>query len=214
MMSYHALVPVKTLTSAKSRLAAHLPPHERETLVLDMLCHVLSVLRASEVLEKIVVVSPDERVLERARSWGAQAWPEEAVGHNPALLAAATRIRAEGASALLTISADLPLLRVTDIRALVSRAADHPIVIAPSREGTGTNALLTRPPLAIPYLFGPNSFHRHVQAAGQRQLSVSIYYSTGLAWDIDTIDDIHELREYQAGVQHELAAHSSSCFPG
>ena len=211
-MDYYALVPVKTLTAAKSRLAVHLSPSERETLVLDMLRHVLYVLHASEALEQVVVVSPDERVLERARDWGAQAWPEEAPGHNPALHAAAMRIRAKGASALLTISADLPLLRVQDIRALISRAANHPIVIAPSREGTGTNALLVQPPLALPYLFGVNSFHRHVQAAGQRQLSVSIYYSTGLAWDIDTIDDIDELREYQAGVQHELTAHSPSCF--
>ncbi len=208
-MGYQALVPVKTLSEAKSRLAAHLSPGQRETLVLDMLHHVLCVLRRSEVLEQIVVVSPDERVLQRARIWNVQAWREEVHGHNPALRAAAARMRAEGASALLTISADLPLLRVQDIRALVSRAGSHPVVIAPSREGSGTNALLLRPPLALPYLFGVNSFQHHVQTAGQRQLSVSIYYSTGLAWDIDTIDDIHELREYQAGVQHELTAHNS-----
>lgn len=207
-MRYQALIPVKTLAAAKSRLAAHLSPTRRETLVLDMLHHVLCVLRASEVMEQIVVVSPDQRVLARAQSWGAQGWPEEGHGHNPALLTAATRMRAVGASGLLTISADLPLLHVQDIRALVSRAASHPVVIAPSREGTGTNALLLRPPLAIPYLFGANSFHHHVQAAGQRQLSVSIYYSTGLAWDIDTIDDIRELREYQSGVQHELSAYN------
>jgi 2-phospho-L-lactate/phosphoenolpyruvate guanylyltransferase len=208
-MVYYALVPVKTLSAAKSRLAAHLSPSQRETIVLDMLRYVLCILRASEVLEQVIVVSPDQRVLEHAQSWGAEAWPEEVHGHNAALGAAATHIRATGAAGLLTISADLPLLRVQDIRALVSRADRHPVVIAPSREGTGTNALLLRPPLAIPYLFGTNSFHHHVQAAGQRQLSVSIYYSTGLAWDIDTIDDIRELHEYQAGVQHELTAYHS-----
>jgi 2-phospho-L-lactate/phosphoenolpyruvate guanylyltransferase len=208
-MGYQALVPVKTLASAKSRLAAHLSPCEREALVLDMLHHVLAVLRESEVLEQIVVVSPDERVLERARSWGVQAWPEEVHGHNPALYAAARRIRAGGASALLTISADLPLLSVQDIRTMVARSAGHSVVIAPSRDGNGTNALLVRPPLAIPYLFGLDSFQHHVQVTGQRQLSVSIYNSTGLAWDIDTIDDIHELREYQSRVQHELTAHNS-----
>ncbi|HLI08212.1 MAG TPA: 2-phospho-L-lactate guanylyltransferase [Ktedonobacteraceae bacterium] len=208
-MGYYALVPIKTLTEAKSRLASHLSPTQRETLVLDMLRYVLCILHASEELEQVVVVSPDERVLERAQSWGAEAWPEEAHGHNAALGAAATRIRVMGAAGLLTISADLPLLRVQDIRALVSRAARHPVVIAPSREGTGTNALFVRPPLTIPYLFGANSFQHHVQAAGKRQLSVSIYYSTGLAWDIDTIDDIRELHESQAGVQHELTAYYS-----
>ncbi len=109
---------------------------------------------------------------------------------------------------MLTISADLPLLKVQDIRAMIVRAAEHPVVLAPSREGTGTNALLVCPPLALPYLFGTNSFHDYVQAAGQRQLSVSIYHSMGLAWDIDTIDDVHELRAYQSRACPELTTYN------
>lgn len=208
-MRYQALVPVKTLTAAKSRLATHLSAAQRETLVLDMLHHVLDVLRKSELLEQIAVVSPDERVLEHTQAWGAQAMPEEEQGHNPALHAAAVRARAAGATALLTISADIPLLNVQDIRAMIARSAEHPVVLAPSREGSGTNALLVRPPLVLPYLFGPDSFQDYVQAARQRQLSVSIYNSTSLARDIDTIDDIYELHEYQLREQHELTTYNS-----
>ena len=207
-MRYQALVPVKTLTAAKSRLAAHLSAAERETLVLDMLHHVLSVLLNSKLLEQIAVVSPDERVLERTQTWGAQAWPEEKEGHNPALHAAAVRARAAGATALLTISADLPLLNVQDIRCMIARSTEHPVVLAPSREGTGTNALLVRPPLALPYLFGPDSLQDYMQAARQRQLSVSIYNSTSLAWDIDTIDDIHELRNHRLREHYELTTYN------
>lgn len=207
-MGYQALAPVKTLASAKSRLAPHLSATERETLVLDMLHHVLCILRESNLFEQISVVSPDERVLERAQAWGAQALPEEEQGHNPALYAAAVRTWSTGATALLTISADLPLLRVQDIRTMIARSREHPVVLAPSREGTGTNALLVRPPLALPYLFGINSFHDYVQAARQRQLSVSIYHSTGLAWDIDTIDDVHELRAYQSRACPELTTYN------
>lgn len=208
MMRYQALVPVKTLSEAKSRLAAHLSVNERETLVLDMLHHVLEVLRQSELLEQIAVVSPDKRALEHALAWGAQAMREEAAGHNPALHAAALRARMAGATALLTISADLPLLTVQDIRAMIARSASHAVVLAPSREGTGTNALLVRPPLAVPYLFGPHSFQDYVQAATQRQLSVSIYNSTSLAWDIDTIDDIDGLRNHELREYHELTTYN------
>ena len=208
MMRYQALVPVKTLTEAKSRLAAYLSASERETLVLDMLYHVLGVLRKSELLEQITVVSPDERVLEHALVWGAQAMLEEEQGHNPALHAAALRARAAGTKALLTISADLPLLTAQDIRGMIARSARHPIVLAPSREGTGTNALLARPPLAVPYLFGPHSFQDYVQAARQRQLSVSIYNSMSLAWDIDNIDDIDELRNHGLREYHELTTYN------
>src|SRR5258708_19970496 len=87
-MKYTALVPVKSLEIAKSRLAPDLPQIQREKLVLDMLHHVLSVLQDSKLFERISVVSSDARVLEQVKVWGAQALIEEQRGHNPALYAA------------------------------------------------------------------------------------------------------------------------------
>src|SRR6266567_863167 len=80
-MTYTALVPVKELNVAKSRLAAYLSRQQRESLVLDMLHHVLQILLASCLFERVSVVSPDTRVLENARLWGAQALKEEQHGH-------------------------------------------------------------------------------------------------------------------------------------
>ena len=190
-MTYTAIVPVKSLAIAKSRLAPYVSHHQREILVLDMLHHVLQTLRRSELFERVSVVSADERVLAQAELWDAQALPEERDGHNPALEGAALRELAAGSTALLTISADLPLLTIRDIRTLVAQSAQYEVVLAASREGTGTNAILVRPPLALPYLFGPNSLQLHRQAATQRHLSYTIFSSCGLALDIDTIDDLH-----------------------
>ncbi|SRR6266571_956735 len=197
-MIYKALVPVKSLASAKSRLAAYLTQNQRETLVLDMLQNVLEVLLDSRLLEQVSVVSPDMRVLELAEEWGAQALMEEVRGHNPALQAAAMKELNAGTTALLTISADLPLLHPADIRALIERSLDHQVVLAASRDRTGTNAILMRPPLVLPYLFGPNSLQSYLQAARQKKLSNIIYNSVGLALDIDTIDDLDDLYELQA----------------
>jgi 2-phospho-L-lactate guanylyltransferase len=192
-MKYTALVPVKSLVTAKSRLVPDLPPNRREMLVLDMLYHVLRVLQDSKLFERVSVVSPDARVLEQVRAWGAWALNEERPGHNPALYAAALRERAGGATALLTISADLPLLATQEIRNLLEQSRQYEVVLAASRDGAGTNAILVRPPLAVPYLFGPNSLQRYLEAARQRHLSHIIYSSTGLAFDIDTIVDLREL---------------------
>lgn len=192
-MKYTALVPVKALVTAKSRLVPDLPPNRREMLVLDMLHHVLRVLQDSKLFERVSVVSPDARVLEQARAWGARALIEERSGHNPALYAAALRERAGGATALLTISADLPLLTTQEIRNLLEQSRQYEVVLAASRDGAGTNAILVRPPLAVPYLFGPDSLQRYLEAARQRHLSHTIYGSTGLAFDIDTIVDLREL---------------------
>src|SRR5258706_3899632 len=211
---YTALIPVKALSEVKSRLSAHLTPGEREKLVLDMLYHELQVLRASNMFEHISVVSPDERVLQKAQDWRAQALLEEMPGHNAALNAAALLEQAAGTAALLTIAADLPLLQTGDIHALIAQSARYPVVLAPSREGTGTNALLVRPPLALPYLFGVNSLQRYQHAARNMQLSSTLYHSIGLALDIDTIDDLDDLYELQVlSGEHTKDWHQTVCSP-
>src|SRR5712692_1902309 len=91
--------------------------------------------------------------------------------------------------ALLTISADLPLLKRHYIHALIEQSCHYQVVLAPSRDGTGTNAILVRPPLAVPYLFGPNSLQRYLDAAEQRHLSSTLCKSSGLGFDVDTIED-------------------------
>ena len=197
---YTALVPVKSLHEAKSRLATYLTQAQRATLMLDMLHHVVCILQASNALDHISVVSPDRRVLEQAEAWGAQARVEEETGHNPALTAAAMRELAEGATALLTISADLPLLQVSDIHGMIEQFKQHTVVLAPSHEHTGTNALLVRPPLALPYTFGPDSLQRYLAESCIQQLSSSLYTSIGLGLDIDTIDDLAAFRRYHCGL--------------
>lgn len=192
-MKYTSLIPVKSLATAKSRLAPSFSQHQRQTLVLDMLHHVLCTLLDSELFEHVSVVSPDNQVLKQARLWGAQALSEEQHGHNPALHAAALQEKAEGVTALLTISGDLPLLSIQEIRCLFEQSRQYEVILAPSRDGTGTNAILLRPPLAIPYIFGQNSLRHFVEAAKERYLSHTTYHSTGLALDIDTIDDLREL---------------------
>lgn len=231
-MTYSALVPVKALALAKSRLAAHLSDHQREALVLDMFQHVLHTLCDSEIFEQVYVVSADPRVLELAQEWDAEPLRETQLGHNPALQEAAltilgraawrhglysswTRLTEQGTIrqlhstknmphalrrfGLLTISADLPLISQADLRALIAQAEQHQVVLAGSREGTGTNAIVMRPPLVLPYLFGPDSLSAYSQAARQHLIDYTLLPSANLAFDIDTIDDVRELeRSHEA----------------
>lgn len=197
VMTYRALVPVKALGEVKTRLATYLTLHQRQQLMLDMLHHVLYVLQASRAVEEVTVVSPDRRVLDQAALWGALPLKEEAQGHNAALHAAALREKTGGITGLLTIAADLPLLHPDDIRAVVSQAAQFAVTLAPARDGTGTNAILCQPPLALPYLFGQDSFRHYQNAARRRMLNFTTYSSIGLGLDIDTIDDLDDLHELQ-----------------
>jgi 2-phospho-L-lactate guanylyltransferase len=189
ILIYSALVPVKSLDEAKSRLAAHLTRTQRIALVLDMLHHVVCTLQKSATLTDISIVSSDKRVLTQVHIWGATALVEKCAGHNPALTIAATQLRAAGTDALLTISADLPHLQPQHIQDMIEQSRRHDIVLATAQNNTGTNAILVRPPLAIPYVFGTNSFQRYQQEAQQRGLHIATYISPGTSLDIDTIDD-------------------------
>jgi 2-phospho-L-lactate/phosphoenolpyruvate guanylyltransferase len=191
-MKCNALIPVKSLSTAKSRLTSSLSQHQREKLVLDMFHHVLRVLFASEVFDQVSVVSSDPQILENAYLWGANPILEAYHDHNQALHFAALNEISEGATKLLTISADLPLLTTQEIRCFYSQSLLHDLVLAPSREGTGTNAILVQPPLAVPYVFGLGSLQSYVDSAKEKHLSYTTYLSIGLALDIDTIDDLNE----------------------
>lgn len=191
-MKCDALIPVKSLSTAKSRLTSSLSQYQREKLVLDMFQHVLHVLFASEVFDRVSVVSSDLQILENAYLWGAKPILEEYHDHNQALHSAALSELSEGATKLLTISADLPLLTTQEIRSFFSRSLLYDLVLAPSREGTGTNAILVQPPLAVPYVFGLGSLQSYMNSARKKHLSFTTYQSIGLALDIDTIDDLNE----------------------
>lgn len=188
------LAPVKPLHQAKSRLSITLSAQEREEIALQMLDHLLQVAGASPVLAGALVVSRDATVLQHAARAGAFPLLEEGEGLNSALLQAQQAALARGASAILVLPADLPLITGADIEVL-HQAAYAPdlngrcAVIAPSPDG-GTNALLLRPPGGIAFAFGPNSSARHQQLAAQAQIPMRLVSTPTLRLDVDRPQDL------------------------
>jgi len=202
-MTYWAIVPVKPLRRAKSRLSAVLSRDERATLSQQMLENTLDVLGQVPEIERTLVVSRDTHALAIARQHGARTVTERGTPElNNALIRATLVAKTYGVSGVLVLPADLPLIKIDDIQQLIRKAANPPVmVIVPDRHQSGTNALLTCPAGLIEYDFGPESFRRHVvrgKAAGARIEIVEIA-SVGL--DVDLPEDLDALFEEQA---HEL----------
>ena len=196
-MTLFAVVPVKDLTGTKSRLKPVLNPFGRAGLTVYMMKNVLAALQEAGV-EHACVVSPDPTVLQMAEEEGAATLLQKSRGLNPALEEAREWATTEGASALLVFPADLPLLCASDVEAVLEAAeADEGslAVISPDAAGRGTNALLLRPPDALPFLFGANSFENHLDAAREREVQVQVCERTRLAFDIDTAEDLAEFGE-------------------
>jgi 2-phospho-L-lactate guanylyltransferase len=189
-----AVVPVKDLRGTKSRLAPILDPGARAGLTLYMMGRVVAAVR-EDGIEDVCVVSPDPIVLDEAQRRGATPLVQESRGLNPALEEGRRRALDLGAETLLIFPADLPLLEAEDVRAVLASADGPSVVISPDGARSGTNALLIRPPDALPFVFGPESFEAHLGAARKRGLDVTVCERPHLAFDLDTAGDLTRLRK-------------------
>jgi 2-phospho-L-lactate/phosphoenolpyruvate guanylyltransferase len=187
-----ALVPVKALAFGKSRLSSCLAPEARQALSRAMLTDVLtSALRASAV-DRVVVVSSDASLLMLARQLGALAVDEEYPrGLNGAVAIGTDFCLQHGATAVLVLLADLPLVTAGDIDVLFhSVNTAEKVVLVPCKEGDGTNAFLRVPPLVIPSQFGGPSLEAHQRVAQRTGISCQVVETPRIAFDVDSVDDL------------------------
>jgi 2-phospho-L-lactate guanylyltransferase len=200
-----ALVPVKRLAQAKSRLRAVLSDGQRRDFVLAMLEDALRLLASQRAIATTAVVSADEEVLAFARRLGAQPIrePPGVHGLNAALAFAADVLARQGARGVLVLPADVPLATPADLGAVLAAWQDTPVVLCRS-QSHGTGALALRPPHAIPFRFGPRSFAAHRRAAAERDLPVAVLDRPGLALDIDRPGDLRAVLAGDASRSREM----------
>lgn len=188
-------VPLNALDRAKSRLAGALAPEERRALALWLAGRTLAALKASGVVERIAVVSPDAEALAWAAENGAEPLLQPGRGLNAGLaLARAWAVGLE-AGALLIALGDLPLLTGDEVRRFVAMGRLHErlVTLAPDRARDGTNLLLARPPQVAPLAYGRGSFARHRALARRVGVPTLLFRSPGAAFDIDQPAELEEL---------------------
>lgn len=191
------VVPIRSFRDGKTRLASILTGDQRATLLRKTASRVVCTLAASQIVDTVLVVSPDRDVLEWARDMGKRILPlpqpMEHAGLNGALDAARAWALERDADALLSLFADLPLLSTIDVRALVREQA--PVVLGADRRGEGTNAMLLRLSGAgeeFRFAFGTNSLERHRAEAAHLGLPFEVVMAPGVGFDLDTPADWDE----------------------
>jgi 2-phospho-L-lactate guanylyltransferase len=198
-----AVVPIRSLRHGKTRLSSVLGNEARQTLLRGVAGRVLTTAVDSGVIETVLVVSPEEETLAWAAGFGpvvvAAAQPEDHPGLNGAITFGRTRAMDRGASAVVSLFADLPLMGADDIRGLVART--EPVVLGPDRRGEGTNALLLRLAGRGPeftFAFGDGSLAKHCEEADRLGLDLAVHKAPGIAFDLDTPDDWADLLRLHA----------------
>ncbi|MBM4220902.1 MAG: 2-phospho-L-lactate guanylyltransferase [Gammaproteobacteria bacterium] len=190
-----ALIPVKPFALAKTRLEGVLSRDECAQLAAHMLQDVLRALCATPLIGGITLLGNEPQLAALTAGSGAQLLPEpEGMDYRLALGEAAATLATEGVRQLLVLPADLPTLTASDLRRLIEGHSGGLSLCPAARDG-GSNALLLSPPTAIPFLYGPDSARRHLEAAGARGLAARHIELPGFARDIDTPDDVYWLLE-------------------
>lgn len=191
-MTLWAIVPVKPLRRGKSRLAEVLDIDQRWDLNRRLLCHTVTVLKESNRVGVVLVVSRDHEALALARSLGARTLLESKPdGLNRAVLVGTLFAQRSRARAALILPADLPLLSEAAIETFLTAAqGEEPVLaIAPDRHGYGTNALYLAPPNLPRFCFGENSFQAHCELAAQLGRRCAVIELPELAFDLDNAED-------------------------
>jgi 2-phospho-L-lactate/phosphoenolpyruvate guanylyltransferase len=186
-----AILPVKRFAAAKQRLASGIGATHRAELAAAMLEDVLEAIGAARSIERVVVVSSEPRAVELATAGGAEVLPDpDEGGHSGAALAGVSRARELGATCVVLLPIDCPLLAPRELERLLTGMPERYVGIVPDRHGTGTNALALAPPDAIEPSFGEGSCARHVAAAREAGIPYGVEELPSLGLDLDTPADV------------------------
>jgi 2-phospho-L-lactate guanylyltransferase len=195
-----AIVPIRGLETAKTRLGGDLDAEERRDLVVDLLQRTLVATRDARRVHGTIVVTMDPAAAGIARDHRAVGLVERAPGLNEAIEAARSLALARAATAVAILPADLPAISAEAVDAVIAAGevaakqagaggANGVVVLVTDRHGTGTNALLVSPATLIDPLFGPGSHELH-RAAAASVGAAFVELDGPLALDVDTADDL------------------------
>jgi 2-phospho-L-lactate guanylyltransferase len=180
------VVPLRSFTLGKARLASVLSEAEREALARSMAECVVE----AAGTRAIAIVTSAAEVVVFARDRGCHVIADPGSLDGAAAAGRAWAIE-RGLVRYAVVHADLPLAKSLDA---VVADGDAPIaVIVPDHRDDGTPVLSL--PTAAPFTFayGPDSAARHADEARRRSLTVRIVHDAELGFDVDLAADLATL---------------------
>jgi 2-phospho-L-lactate guanylyltransferase len=189
-----AVIPVKSLSAAKSRLRGAVADSRHEELALAMVRDTVAAVGACAAVGDVLVVTDDPAAAAAVTALGARAVPDSpGAGLNAAMRFGADVV-AGLARSRAVLTGDLPALRPAELGAALAAAGAGRSFVADAA-GTGTVLLTAGVGAALDPHFGPGSAAAHA-ASLARPLSGDW---PGLRQDVDTADDLRTVLALGAG---------------
>ena len=207
----YLLIPVKDLTRAKQRMAPLMTQEERTLLAEELMRNTLAAAARVRHAARIAVVTLYPPAIDLAGRLGMQVIRElRQISESDSVDYGSREAMKAGATAVLRLPIDLPLISTEEIDFVLEQDREGPavvptVVMVPSRDGTGTNAILRRPPDLFPSHFGPNSLAKHIEEARNAGADCRILHLPRIGFDLDDPTDLAELfRQPEPSPIHSL----------
>ena len=194
-MKIAAIIPVKTFSKAKTRL--DLSPQQVEELCKVMLEEILQTLSISPQIEKIIMVTKEEKAIKIGKKFNTIIIideKEESV--NNAVSLADKYLLENNFDVSIVFPQDIPFIKTQDIDFMLNYKM-HPnfAIIVPSRRFDGTNALVRMPVDLMKTHYDEDSYKIHMNTAKNHTLNVAMVFVKRIMWDVDNAEDLKFLLE-------------------
>jgi 2-phospho-L-lactate guanylyltransferase len=187
------LIPVRSLATGKSRLAAVLDDGARRRLNEQLLARAMAAASEFPGIERTAVISDCADASWVATQAGALSLRQtnNELGLSGAVADGVRILRSRGAHGVLVIVADLPFVGGEDLREIAALGMrTRQSIICPDKHGTGTNALYLRELATMAFRFGPESCAAHLRAGAEAGIDIRVHVNPRVACDVDTPGDL------------------------
>src|ERR1017187_4383717 len=178
------LIPVKSLTTAKQRLAAALDQERGSQLGEAMLRDVMTAAAWALGLIDVAVVAGDARAPALSAEFGFRMIADPRNESETAAIEGATAwCEQRGYDTTIVVPGDIPLITSDELRRVLDAAPAEGAVFVPAYDRRGSNCILRRPAAIIPLRFGNDSFLPHCEAMRKTGRELVILEMPGIGLD-------------------------------
>jgi len=188
-----AIIPVKTFSSAKTRL--NLSAKQKEGLCKIMLEEIVYTLSISPQIYKIIIVSKEKGAIEIAKKHNAISIIDNDEKNVNSAIALADKYLLENKyDASIIFPQDIPYIKTQDIDFILNyKAPPNFVIVVPSRRFDGTNALVRMPVNLMNTHYDEDSYKIHMNTAKEVTKNVALVFVKRIMWDVDNLEDLEFL---------------------
>jgi len=201
--NFVVIIPIKSLDSAKSRLRNVLEKKDRVNLIVNMFLKVLNA-SVNSIATKVWVISKDKMFKDIALYLNAVWVDDKGYGLNQ-ILNDSLREAYKQHLTPIYIPSDLPFIDCNDINKAINLSNNgNDFVFSPAYNQGGTNLIIAPNSSKFCIKLGVQSLTSHTEQIIQSSLKFSYCREDGLAFDLDTVDDLNYYKQIKPDIIKNL----------